>query len=105
MSVDDNTTDVRHLGSVRRSVAAYQAGLTTIRACLLDPSGTLGPQFDVPLSQLLSRKVTLDLRGNPVWLIRFRRLQNALLRGVPVPPIVLVRGSHGTPIAQVKVMQ
>jgi hypothetical protein len=90
---------------VRRSVAAHQAGLTSIRAQLMDPSGVFGPEFDVPLSQLLCRKDTLDLRGDPRWLILFRLLQNAYWRGVPVPPITVVSGSRGTPIAQVKVLQ
>src|SRR5262249_20261123 len=90
---------------VRRSVAAYQAGRTSIRAQLMDPNGTLGQEFEVPLSQLLSPKDTLDLRGNANWLIRFRLLQNAYWRGVPVPAITIMAGSRGTAVDQVKVLQ
>ena len=76
-----------------------------IRACQLSAGGGVGPEWDLPLSQLLCPTVTINLTADPMSLIRFRKLQNAFWRGAKVPAIIVVPGSHGTPLASVTVIQ
>ncbi len=90
---------------VRRAFAALMAGRSTIRAKLFDVAGPFMAEIDVPLSQLLSPKDTVDLTASVAELIRFRLAQNAFYQGTPVPPIEIVAGTRGYPLSSVQVLQ
>ena len=82
---------------VRRAKAAWICGQETIRARL----GGIGGILQVPLRNLRSPKTTIADEGprGTDWGGIYRATQ----RGEELPPIVVVRGTEGTPIADVEV--
>jgi len=82
---------------VRRAKAAWLCGQETIAARL----DGLGEVMQVPISALLSPKAVIEDSGpcGGRWGAIYRMTQ----RGAELPPIAIVPGVFGTPIADVEV--
>jgi hypothetical protein len=82
---------------VRRAKAAWLCGQGTIRALL----GGIGDILQVPLENLRSPKAMIGNSGprGADW----GGIYRVTRRGEVLPPIVIVVGAEGTPIAEVEV--
>jgi len=93
--MDEQTYEIRE--GVRRSKAAWLCGHETIPASI----GGIGEVFEVPVRSLLAPKPIIEdigPRGGD-WGRAYRGTQ----RGDILPPIVVMPGSLGTPIADVEI--
>lgn len=83
--------------SVRRAKAAWLCGQETITAQI----DGLGEIIQVPIFVLLSPKTRIEDIGprGGTWGTIYRMTQ----RGAALPPIAIVPGTFGTPIAEVEV--
>lgn len=88
------------LDGVRRAKAAQTVGQATIPARIDDGSGALGPVVMIPIDNLRSPKDVIDVSTTA----KFRRFKESLdkaRQGLVPPPITVIRGHRGRPIADV----
>jgi hypothetical protein len=88
---------------VRRAKAWLLSGAATVRARVLHPDGTMGPEMDVPIADLFSPRDEIDL-SSAGQAQRFWRIWNVIQNGngAALPPIVVRPGSRGTPVKDVR---
>ena len=84
---------------VRRARAWQLSGETTVRAEILNPDGTKGPEIEVPIGSLLSPKTEIDM-STARQADRFWRIWNAIRsgKGSQLPPLIIRLGTRGTPV-------
>lgn len=89
---------------VRRAKLYQLAGHTTALVEVFtideDPLGTI----EVAISDLRSPKTEIDLVTDPNAWYRYKRLENAVFRGIKLPIIEVYRVDGGIPIEDVKVV-
>ena len=93
--MDEQLYEIRE--GVRRAKAAWLCGQETIRATI----GGLDEIIQVPVKSLLSPKLLIEDSGprGGDWGRAYRGTQ----RGDTLPPIIVMPGTFGTPIAEVEV--
>lgn len=84
---------------VRRAKAAWRCGHERI-AARIDGGGEI---IQVPIASLLSPKPSIEDKGprGASWGVIYRMTQ----RGQELPPITIIPGDFGTPIAEVEVAE
>jgi hypothetical protein len=84
------------IDGVRRSKAFELGGAKTIRAQVLNPDGTRGPEIDVLIDDLRSPKSALDM-STTRQADRFWKIWQAVQvgRAGQLPPILVSLGSQG----------
>jgi len=98
---NESDTTYLILDGVRRAKAAQILGIDSIRARIVDiDSGYLGPEVDLPISNLRSPKAEFELQGYWRW-DRWQRVLDGIASDSDMAPIEVIPG-EGVPINEVR---
>ncbi len=90
---------------VRRAKLYLLAGHTTTLVDVVNLDDEVIDTIEVNIDQLHARDSTIDLATEPEAWYRYKRIENAVFRGVELPNIRVQRVSGGTPIKDVTVIR
>jgi hypothetical protein len=90
---------------VRRAKVYSLQNWQVVKVDVFDLNDQFVATLDVPIEALHSPKTEIDLVSSPRARYRYRRIENAVRQGIPLPNIEVYEVAGGVPIVDVNVVE